>query len=149
MYEKTRDEGLLKTVFWTREMSMADFIGMCQLAGNCLVFAFMGRECVGYAWLNGMSDNHAMAHFCLFKSIWGRRTEQVGKAILEHWFSFPGDDGPLFDTILGIVPGFNRRAHRFIERLGFIHLGTVPNMLKNRFDREDAEIFYISRLNDG
>ena len=147
MYEQTRDEGLLNIVFVGGGIAAAaDFIALCKSPRNAMVFAFEGQICVGYAWLSGMAGNYAFAHFCFFKSIWGRRTSDVGKMLIDYWFSFPG---PLFDTIIGVIPGFNRLAHKFVVGLGFVHLGTIPGMLKNRFGRENAEVFYLSRPDHG
>jgi len=66
---------------------------------------------------------------------------------VDYWFSWPGSDGTrLLDVLIGIMPGFNHRAHRYVEKLGWTHLGKIPNMFKDtEGNREDAIIYYTSR----
>lgn len=144
IYQQTHDEGLAGAVFWASPFSSSlEFAEFCKR--NILTFVFEGRVCVGYVWLTGVANSYAFGHFCFFRSVWGRTTE-MGRKVTDYWFSFPGTDGPLLDTIIGLVPGFNKRAHAFVERTGFKRLGHIPKMLKNKLgDREDAVVFYMSR----
>jgi len=92
-----------------------------------------------------VTSNYAFAHFCMFREVWGRAIE-IGKTGVDYWFSWPGTDGPLLDVIVGIMPGFNHRAHKYVENLGWTRLGVIPGMFRDKErNREDAVIYYISR----
>ena len=151
MWVQLLDEDLMQTVFWEGNVSSVDeFSAFCKRQHNVLAFIFDDRECVGFAWLGPMSGNYAFAHFCLFRSIWGEKTTEVGQLVLRYWFDFPGHAGPLIDVIIGMVPGFNTQAHKFVIRLGMTRLGAIPTLFKNkRGDVDEAVIFYILRPNNG
>jgi len=119
---------------------------MAQNPGNHMVFFFDGRNVVGFAWLSGVTSNFAFVHFCLFKDVWGRAVE-VGINCVDYWFSWLGADGlRLLDILIGIMPGFNHRAHRYVEKLGWTLLGEIPRMFKDtEGNREDAIIYYTMR----
>ena len=146
IFDKIVDQGLLKTTFW--EGSIADsgqFISMAKSPHNHMVLLFEGQNCVGLAWLSAVATNYAFGHFCLFKEIWGRSVN-IGKTCIDYWFSWPGEGGPLLDVIVGIVPGFNHRGHKYVESLGFTRLGVIPGMFRDTTrNREDAVIYYLSR----
>jgi len=146
VFNKIVDQGLLKTTFW--EGSITDeshFVRLARAPGNHVVFFFEGDTCVGFAWLSSVTSNYGFAHFCLFKEVWGRSVE-IGKNCIDYWFSWPGTNGPLLDVIVGIMPGFNKRAHKFIENLGLTRLGVIPGMFRDQErNREDAVIYYKSR----
>ncbi len=146
IFDKIVDQGLLKTTFW--EGSIADasqFIRMAKNPNNHMVLFFEQKACVGFAWLSAVTSNYAFGHFCLFKEIWGRSVN-IGKTCVDYWFSWPGTGGPLLDVIIGIMPGFNKRAHKYVEKLGWVRLGQIPGMFRDKDRvRDDAVIYYISR----
>jgi len=146
VFDKMVDQGLLKTTFWEGSViDFGQFIGMSKKPGNHMVLFFEQKRCVGFAWLSAVTSNYAFAHFCLFKEIWGRSVN-IGKTCVDYWFSWPGDNGPLLDVIVGLMPGFNTRAHKYVEKLGWIELGTIPGMFRDKDrNREDAVIYYTSR----
>ena len=110
-----------------------------------MVLFFEGESCVGFAWLSAVSTNYAFGHFCFFKEVWGRSVK-IGKTCIDYWFSWPGTNGPLLDVVIGIMPGFNHRAHRYAEKLGLVRLGQIPGMFRDKErNRDDAVIYYISR----
>lgn len=142
-------DGLTEVVFWRDTMNtVEDFLRFCDGPGNLIVFVFKEGRCCGFAWLTGISESYAFGHFCFFSNAWGD-SETPGNLVIDYWFSFPGESGPLLDTILGMVPDFNERAHRFVENIKFKRLGTVPNMLKSKDRRAGAVVFYRSRLENG
>jgi len=146
VFDKIVDQGLLKTTFWEGSViDVGQFMGMAKNPNNHVVLFFEQRDCVGLAWLSAVTSNYAFGHFCLFKEIWGRSVK-IGKTCVDYWFSWPGNGGPLLDVIVGIMPGFNQRAHRYIKSLGFTRLGRIPGMFRDKTrTREDAVIYYISR----
>lgn len=65
----------------------------------------------------------AVGNFLFFREYWDRHdTQQLGQAVLDHWFGTMG-----FDVIAGVTPRTNRAAIAFIKRLGFQLIGDVPN----------------------
>lgn len=146
IFDKIVDQGLLKTTFWEGTIDNAGaFFGMVKNPNNQVVLFFEDETCVGLAWLSAVTSNYAFAHFCFFREIWGRSVK-IGQTGVDYWFSWPGDDGRLLDVIIGIMPGFNKRAHKYVEKLGWIRLGQIPGMFRDKErNREDAVIYYTSR----
>ncbi len=146
VFDKMVGQKLLKTTFWEgRVTDESHFVNLARSPNNHMVFFFEERNCVGFAWLSAVTSNYAFAHFCLFKEIWGR-SDEVGKKGVDYWFSWPGTEGPLLDVLIGIMPGFNKLAHKFVERLGWTRLGVIPGMFRDSDrNREDAAIYYVSR----
>jgi RimJ/RimL family protein N-acetyltransferase len=147
IFQKIRSQGLLKTTFWEERVQYyLQFEGMMKSPNNHPVLFYDGRVCVGLAWLSGVSGNFAFTHYCLFREVWGKRTLEIGQKALDYWFSWPGEDGPLLDVLIGILPGFNKRAHRFADRLGWKRLGEIPRMFKDRQgDRDHAVVYFKER----
>ena len=146
VFGKLVDQELLKTTFWEGTVTdQSHFVRLAKSPNNHMVFFFEEQNCVGFAWLSSVTSNYAFAHFCMFKEVWGRAIE-IGKTGVDYWFSWPGTDGPLLDVIVGIMPGFNHRAHKYVENLGWTRLGVIPGMFRDKErNREDAVIYYISR----
>ena len=146
VFDKIVEQNLLKTTFWEGSIvHLSDFIMMVKNPNNQVVFFFEDQNCVGLAWLSAVTSNYAFGHFCLFREIWGRSVT-IGKTCVDYWFSWPGTGGRLLDVIIGIMPGFNRRAHKYVEKLGWVRLGQIPGMFRDKQrNREDAVIYYTSR----
>lgn len=138
---------LIDRVFWDRRMTDHEaFIRFCKDSHNLVQFVFADGVCCGFTWLNGITGKHAFGHFCFFPDIWGKRTMDAGRLVESYWLLLSGPDGPIIDTILGMIPGFNKLAQRYAERLGWTYLGTIPEMLSNQVGgRADAVILYRSR----
>jgi hypothetical protein len=147
IFDKIDEQGLTRTVFWEGSIDNAEaFIKFVKNPSIVLQFIFEGKALVGMAWLGPLSGNYAFGHFCFFREIWGKRTQEAGEKVLRFWFGFPGPNGPLLDVIIGAVPDFNKRAHQYVQSIGFTELGTIPGMFKNIYDEHDnARIFYRTR----
>lgn len=86
-------------------------------------------ECLTLSWLNRWGFNHAFVHHCFFPEAWGKSSVEIGKMILKYWFSMKKDSGePILDVIMGKTPESNRLAVKFIKRMGFTIIGTVPDI---------------------
>ena len=146
IFDKMIKERLLKTTFWEGHITdHSHFVKLVQSQHNHVVFLFEATRCIGFAWLSAVTSNYAFGHFCVFREAWGRSVD-IGKTTLDYWFSWPGTNGPLLDVILGIIPGFNKRAHKFVERLGLTRLGVIPGMFRDQNrNRDDAVIYYRGR----
>jgi len=148
-----KEEKTFDTVFYDGQIKTEwDFLEAMQRPVNVPVFVFKGMEPLGFAWLNGVSGNYAFAHFCMMRDAWGTESIEVGKLFLKYWMSFAQQSGaPLLELILGVIPGNNKQAHRFTEKLGFVRLGEIPMLLYNAYsgDRNTAVILYFSRFRGG
>ena len=148
LYQRTQDQGLVKTVFW--EGGVHDhqgFIEMAKRKRTAMVFVFRGNNCAGYAWLAPIVSNYALPHFCFFKDYWGDTSKELAETVIDYCFSFPTLDGEdrLFDVLVGIIPDFNVRAHRFVESIGAKKVGVIPKMFRNKLERvplRDAHVYY-------
>jgi len=122
------DEGTARLVFWDGTVrDAAGFIAAMKRPSNLVVFGHDGEQLLGFAWLNGIARNHAHAHFCFFRASWGRASLRLGQAIVGYWESFDdADGGALFDVLVGETPDNLTKALKFIKRLGFERLGTIP-----------------------
>ena len=91
------------------------------------------------AWLSDAMDGRALGHFCFLDD--GRQYKmEMGNQMLRYWIETLG-----VNTVLGIVPSFNRPAIKYIDELGFIILGEIPMMVKRNNTSEPAFIGYFSR----
>jgi hypothetical protein len=145
LWVKTDGQKLASLIYWEGSVRSAqDFISMAKSENTVMVFAFKGQQCAGYAWLGPVSGNYALPHFCFFKEYWGDVAKELGHSILDYWFSWRDDDGPLLDVLIGIIPDVNVNARNFVQVIGATHLGIIPNMFKNKQtgERRDAHFYY-------
>lgn len=134
-------DGSFETVFYEGHIKSAqDFLEAMQKPENVPVIAYCGTLPIGFAWLNGLSGSYGFGHFCFFKSAWGHFTHEAGTMIVDYWMTFP-----FLETILGTVPEANDHAIRFVQKLGFVKLGAIPNMLTFAGNKTPAVILYYSR----
>lgn len=139
-------EGLVSTVFVGTDVTNSEeFIKLMKSPGNVAVFVLDGEKCITFAWLNSIGLNYAYGHFCFFQNDRFSAIE-VGKKILEYWWSL-GSTRKALDVILGSIPSFNTRAIAFMEKLGAVRLGQIPNLFFNPFTGEKwpSVIFYCLR----
>ena len=124
-------EGLVSSVFATTLVKdSGDFLKMMKSPSNVPVFALSGDRCIGFSWLNNVGVTNAFGHFCYFPNQeftameWGRK-------VMDYWWSLKGTKGYALDVLLGSIPAFNQRAVAFIQKLGFVKLGEIPNLFIN------------------
>jgi hypothetical protein len=146
-FNRTGDS--IKSIFWDGKVQNAeDFIKYFKSPKNLAVFVFKDSIPCGFAWINSISMGHASSHFCVFKDFWGSEFEkEIFESVMSYWFGFSDDNGPLFDTLLGMIPKFNTHAMRYIERNGFKRVGEIPNMVRDLYSKMKFPIviFYRSR----
>lgn len=86
-------------------------------------------ECLVLSWLNKWGFNNAFVHHCFFPEVWGEKSVEIGKMVLKYWFDMKKENGePILDVIMGKTPENNRLAVKFIQRMGFTIVGTVPKI---------------------
>lgn len=123
-------EGTIKTA--------DDFLAMLKSPATVAVFALDGTKAAGLAYLNQFQGNQAFGHFCFMR---GSDAETIGREIVHnYWCKALG-----IEFVMGVVPGFNKRAMDFVQRIGFTRVGSIPDMIKSvyRPDRASANIFYF------
>jgi RimJ/RimL family protein N-acetyltransferase len=99
------------------------------------------EEIAGLGWLANMERNYAFGNYVFFKKWWGKRTLDMGKALIKYWFDFQKDGEPLIDVVIGQTPKNNQKACKFIQKIGLTVLGTIPFM----DDGDDMLISYATR----
>ena len=126
LYHELDAEGSIDLVFRDGMQASAEFLAFLKNPQQIPVLQVLDRQVVGVAWLNQVVGNSAQTHFLLTKACWGGHNVEMGHRVVKYWFSFPGADGPLLDVLLGNTPARLKLATRFIKRLGFVALGTIP-----------------------
>ena len=136
-------DGTEKVVFYESGVkNEEEFLKWVKNPNNLMVFPIREDKLMGVAWINGINGNYAFGHFAFFKESAGKYTIDMGKEILDYWFSIPGDDGPLFEVILGLIPEFNQKALHYIEKLGFERVGRIPRIVNRNGNKEAAILSY-------
>lgn len=143
VYGQMVRERTLETTFYANSVPDGDeFLAILQRTENLPVVAFDDRELAGLAWINAIKSDHAFAHYWFARGVWGRRSVEVAKEILDYWFRFDKDNDALFKVLLGETPANNRRAAAFNKRIGFTEVGTVPKV-----SGSGVTIFYLENPN--
>lgn len=153
LYGQLLFEGLVPIVFCQGSVkSPGDLLMIFKKPDNISVFVIDEDYTIGgFAFLNGVSRNSAYVHFCFLKRMWGKKSTEAGGALLNYWFSIPGRSGPLFDVLLGIIPETNRRAIRYIKRLGWTTLGVIPEICYDAYRDQNMGglVSYLAREDHG
>jgi len=122
-------DGTAKLVFWDGSVTSADqFLAVMKRPGNIPVFGHDGTSMLAVAWLNGVQRNYAHAHFACFREAWGRSSLDVCRAFLDYWGAFSSEGRYIFDVVVGETPSHLRKALKFINRLGFVRVGSIPKI---------------------
>ncbi len=126
-WARALEQGLSLRVFGANK-PFPEILGMLKSRGNLPVFLFeRGRpEPIGWAWLNGLSQRYAFAHFLFLRESWGKHTMDMGRALVRYWFAL--GDPPLLDVLIGNIPSSNKSAIGFVKRLGWSVVGEIPHM---------------------
>lgn len=129
LWDKLVEDELHTIVFYDADIkSREHFLTFMKHSNNLPVIALTEDKIAGFAWLNSISTKFAFAHFAFFKASWGKYTDQLGNELFEYWFSLKNEQGErIFDTLIGAVPEFNKRAIDYVKRIGCIELGTIPD----------------------
>ena len=132
-------DGNAHRVFYDGAVKTAeDFARYMKLPVNYPVFVMDAerQRVVFAAWLNGVSENAAYAHF--FGLGRGSYQPEMSNMITEYW-----DKMNFFSVILGVLPEQNRKAIHVATDCGFQILGTVPGLcLKAGGEVEPGTILY-------
>lgn len=130
-------QNLVKKVFSDGSVTKGEeFLAIMKSPANYPVFVRIGNELYGFMWLNNVMDNHACAHICFLREIWGEKAVEAAKKILDYWFSFSIKDSKIFDVLIGYIPVTNQVAIRFAKSIGFVQVGEIPFLC---FDAESKK----------
>jgi len=113
-----------------------------QKRRNNPVFVFYKEQPAGVAWLNDVTANYAFGHFFVLREYWGSMSITFGKRVLKYWFELSSG----LEFVIGMIPGFNRMAAQYVQRLGFRQIGSVPGLMIRQGKRDSCEFFYYSRF---
>lgn len=128
-YRQMVEERTLDVVFSDGTMTEeAEFLRFAKRPENILAFGIADKQIMCMAWLNGCCGNHAFAHYAMLKTAWGKRTAEIAAAFFDYWFSFQTDGKPLIEVLMGQTPEWNRQGIKFIQRIGWNVLGTIPRI---------------------
>lgn len=146
-----QDQDLTDMVFSQDRVEESEqFIRLMKARRNIVQFVWDGNDVLAVTWINSVASNFAFGHFCVFKEAWGKRSEEIGRLIRNYWFDLETNGSHVLDVIIGMMPARNRLAHNFVQRVGWVNLGTIPGMFKlTNGDKDDAVIYYTSRLDNG
>jgi hypothetical protein len=123
IWDRLTADGTVQTVFSECEMTTAQhFIELYKDGRNLPAFVLVDGKIGGIGWVNGVQKDRAFAHYAFFKEHWGKNTLGMAKALMDYWFrpEFP------FYLLLGQTPTWNRKAVKFLGRIGWTIAGELP-----------------------
>ena len=122
VWDKMCELDRVKTTWWDASIvTQEDFIKFMQ---DPYIFPtiIVDRDEVRFkvfAWLSDFNDGVARAHFCYLD----KYDFDVGKMMVNFWQKL----GTL-NVIIGTIPESYKAALKFVERLGFEIIGTIPDI---------------------
>lgn len=142
-------EGTYQDVFHGGEIVNDDrFLSFVKTRTNAVVTVWTLQDIVLLAWLNGVEKNHALAHFCTFRSVSRDRKLEAGKMVTDYWLGFRTNDGPWFSVICGLVPAYNKAAIKFARDLGWQVSGMIPRLIRHFYRQEDVDAVMVYKENE-
>lgn len=130
LFERAKAERLLPLVMYNMspDMTAPTFVRFCKDAGRILWLVFYESKLAGWVWLDDFANRTARSHFCFFRWLSeGRLTEEVGREAFQQLFKMKFRGGTSLQVIRAEMPGFNRPALWFLEKLGLKVVGEIPN----------------------
>jgi len=124
-------DGASRVLFGSNTFTGELFLRMLKTPSTLPVFLFRKGEASpsGVAWLNHLAKSHASSHFFFLKKVWGRESLAMGKAVTRYWLNL-GD--PPVKVLIGNIPSANKRAIRFVQKLGWKVVGEIPHMANGK-----------------
>jgi RimJ/RimL family protein N-acetyltransferase len=149
LYRQMKDEGTFEMFFHDfPELTFGQFVRVLseateQVHAVCLMDGEQIKDIAALAMLTDIrvtdTVKRALGNFLLFKAYWGGDdSARVGAVILDAWFQH-------LDEVAGVTPELNDRALRFVEHMGFVRLGTIPNFAAYRGKPCGSVATYLTR----
>ena len=104
-----------------------EFLALMQSPSQQLYLGLIGEILGAVVWCNNFKKGSCEVHYATRKWTWGKYTVRLGKEFCAHILNQKDDRGYLFDILWGVTPAEHRLACRFLKRLGWVVLGTVPH----------------------
>jgi len=148
LWYRMLEEKTAEIVFPTRSVnSLPSFMALVKNPQNCVMTQWIEDEPAFLGWINNFTKCSAFAHFTCFKTIWGKRSAEALSAAFKFWFEFHNDDGPLLETLIGMISADNTRAINLTKRCGVTGLGVIPNYAVNDYTKQKTGLYvcYIER----
>ena len=125
LYLTMLEEDKLQRVFYDGGIrSPEDFIRYFKSGGGWLyTFIDEDRNFYGFFWVNCFEGETCRVHFCMFNRA-GKNILRLGREGIEFLKQY-------FRLIRGVTPADNSIACKFIEKVGMIPLGVMPNRIYN------------------
>lgn len=142
LFARMVGEATLASVFPFAEVCSAqELVDYFRHPANFPVFA-VSDHILGAGWINQVRGNSAFAHFWLSKAVWGEPAPAIAQAFVAYWFSWRRpDSSPIFDVLIGSTRDTNRRAVKFLDKIGWEIVGTIPKV----YGGDGAVISYKER----
>jgi hypothetical protein len=130
LFKQARDEGVLQWVMYsqnTTAMTERGFIDYFKDESRVLWMVYCGERLAGWVWLDDLGHRSARIHFCFFRWLSKERlTIRVAREALWFLLGVKFRNGASLQIIRGETPTFNKKAVRFIERVGLKVIGEMP-----------------------
>ena len=148
-YDKMVRDGVAGLIFHDGYIQDADdFLRMMKGPDVALYIAHYKGDACGVGWLTHFEPKarSCRAHFTAFSEIWGEDTVSIGREIFNQMLHMKADDGEfVFDVFLGLVPAFNVRVIKWLNKVGLVAVGEIPNILWNGKESVPGTLFYLTR----
>ncbi len=148
-YERMVRDGTAPLVFHDGAITSSnDFLRMMKGPNAALYVAYYKEEACGVGWLTHFEPKarSCRAHFTAFSEVWKEDTVSIGREVFNQMLHMKADDGEfVFDVFLGLVPLFNVRVIKWLNKVGLVRVGEIPNALWNGKESIPGMLFYLIR----
>ena len=151
-YDRIAKDGLVEFIFHDGYIQTSDdFLMMMKGAGAALYVAYYENDPVGVGWLTHFEakSRSCRAHFTTFSEVWNKDTVSIGREVFNQMLhmTVPGTDEYVFDVFLGLVPSVNVRAVKWLNKVGLVTVGEIPNALWDEKAQQSipCTLFYLIR----
>lgn len=132
-WRRLEEHGLHKVRFHSGEVETVDSFIDVVLDPKSVFFIVYDDETgaiYGECTLNNFMGKTAHVHFSTLPEFY-RSVVQIGHETLNQIFELKGtDDTPWISALIGVTPETNRLAVKFIQKMKFKHVLTIPDMCK-------------------
>lgn len=144
LWERMREDGTTDIVFY--DGIIDDQYKFLAYMKSSRVQLFIGKiegKTMGFGWLSHIEAKMARIHFCVFKRFWGAGVHSIVNRFASDILRQTG-----LDIIMGIIPSWNVKATKYVEKCGYTILGEMPfGCVDKHGNSHPATIVYYERGN--
>jgi hypothetical protein len=145
VYHRLEDEGSLRWLFFEGDCrTVLEFINLVRSPSNIfyIVIDTEEEDLVGIFWLNSRTKINCSLHMSFFKAYFGRSVD-IGIEMIRWIFNTFEE----YKSLLSFIPTSNRVANKFTKRVGWIKVGTVPNLIVDAQSSQgvSGNMYYITK----